>query len=210
MAVSTQRSLVSADDLPALSSRLAAEGKRTELVRGDLVVMAPAGGRHGHIAHRLSLFIGNHVLEGNLGGVTVAAEDRLPPKARPRQSVRAPDVAFVTADRHGRRTSLHPASLEMHPGPRGRGGVTQRFPRRRPGQGPVTGWRRARPSCGSYIHDSRSVTVHNQTGQPEELSETGVLSGAPALEPNSPLPSETCSHRYCERPHSSGPTLGMT
>ena len=52
MAVSTQRSLVSADDLPALSSRLAAEGKRIELVRGDLVVMAPAGARHGHVASR--------------------------------------------------------------------------------------------------------------------------------------------------------------
>ena len=67
MVVSPARIPVTVDELPALSARLSAMGKRTELVSGDLVVMAPAGGRHGQVAHRIGLFIGNHVLERDLG-----------------------------------------------------------------------------------------------------------------------------------------------
>ena len=50
--MSAQKTLVTAELLPGLSSRLSSEGKSTELVEGELVVMAPAGGRHGRIAHR--------------------------------------------------------------------------------------------------------------------------------------------------------------
>ena len=177
MAVSTQRSLVSADDLPALSSRLAAEGKRTELVRGDLVVMAPAGGRHGHIAHRLSLFIGNHVLEGNLGRVFAAETGFL--LTRDPDTVRAPDVAFVAAGRLAE-GELPPGFLQMAPDL----AVEVVSPSDSPAavRSKVQDWLEAGTRLVWVVYpDSRSVTVHNQTGQPEELSETDVLSGAPAL-----------------------------
>ena len=177
MAVSTQRSLVSVDDLPALSSRLAAEGKRTELVRGDLVVMAPAGGRHGHVAHRLSLLIGNHVPEGNLGRVFAAETGFL--LHRNPDTVRAPDVAFVAAERLGD-GEPPPGFLEMAPDL----AVEVASPSDSPSavRGKVRDWLEAGTRLVWVAYpDSRSVTVHSQVGQPEELSETDMLSGAPAL-----------------------------
>ena len=111
--ISTARTaLVTATELPALSSRLSIEGKRTELVRGDLVVMTPAGGRHGQVAHRVGLVIGNHVLDRNLGRV-FAAETGFLLERNP-DTARAPDVAFVAAERLG--TGETPAGfLEMAP-----------------------------------------------------------------------------------------------
>ena len=97
MAVSVAKTLVTAGELPALSARFSALGKRTELVGGGLVVMAPAGGRHGQVTHTLALFIGVHVRNRNLGRV-FAAETGFVLRRDP-DTVRAPDVAFVA---HGR------------------------------------------------------------------------------------------------------------
>ena len=97
MVVSVAKTPVTADELPALSARLSALGKRAELVGGGLVVMAPAGGRHGEVAHTLALFIGNHVRKRNLGRV-FAAETGFVLRRDP-DTVRAPDVAFVAAER---------------------------------------------------------------------------------------------------------------
>ncbi len=99
MVLTTGTALVTAADLPALSSGLARQGKRTELVRGDLIVMTPAGGRHGQVAHRVTLVIGNHVLNRNLGRVFAAETGFL--LHRNPDTVRAPDVAFVAGDRLG-------------------------------------------------------------------------------------------------------------
>ena len=177
MAVSTQRSLVSADDLPTLSSRLAAQGKRTELVRGDLVVMAPAGGRHGHIAHRLSLFIGNHVLEQNLGQVFAAETGFL--IRRDPDTVRAPDVAFVAAGRLSD-GELPPGFLELPPDLAVE--VVSPSDSSAAVRDKVRDWLEAgTPLVWVVYPDSRSVTVHRQGGQPQQLSETDSLSGAPAL-----------------------------
>ena len=99
MAVSVAKTLVTAGELPALSARFSALGKRTELVGGGLVVMAPAGGRHGQVAHTLALFIGVHVRNRNLGRV-FAAETGFVLRRDP-DTVRAPDVAFVARGRLG-------------------------------------------------------------------------------------------------------------
>lgn len=71
--------------------------KRTELVRGVLVVREPAGGRHGRVANELSRVIGNHVHAHALGAV-YAAETGFTLARRP-DTVRAPDVAFVQRER---------------------------------------------------------------------------------------------------------------
>jgi Uma2 family endonuclease len=85
--------LLTADDL----SRLNIQDKRTELVRGRLVVREPAGFRHGvvalEIARRLSDFVTSRSL-----GVVVAAETGFTLFRDP-DTVRAPDAAFVRADR---------------------------------------------------------------------------------------------------------------
>ena len=99
MTVSAPRPLVTAHELPSVSTRHSVLGKRTELVRGELIVMAPAGGRHGQIAHKVALLVGNHVLARSLGRVFAAETGFL--LRRGPDTVRAPDVAFVAAQRLG-------------------------------------------------------------------------------------------------------------
>ena len=72
-------------------------GRRYELVRGELREMAPAGGIHGVIAVRMTLSLGNHVAANALG-VVFAAETGFKIASNP-DTVRAPDVAFVRRER---------------------------------------------------------------------------------------------------------------
>ena len=71
--------------------------KRTELVRGVLVVREPAGGPHGRISMELARHLANDVAEHRLG-VVYAAETGFTLARRP-DTVRAPDVAYVRRDR---------------------------------------------------------------------------------------------------------------
>ena len=71
--------------------------KRTELVKGVLVVREPAGYRHGEVAMNLALALGNFVKAHSLGRV-LAAETGFKLFSDP-DTVRAPDVAFIRADR---------------------------------------------------------------------------------------------------------------
>jgi Uma2 family endonuclease len=73
--------------------RLNLPHKRTELVRGALIVREPAGARHGDVAMRLALEIATHVKSRGLGRV-FAAETGFT-IARDPDTVRAPDVSFV-------------------------------------------------------------------------------------------------------------------
>ncbi len=71
--------------------------KRTELVRGRLVLREPAGSRHGAVAARLAYLLMGHV-EATRAGRVYAAETGFT-LARNPDTVRAPDVAFVAAAR---------------------------------------------------------------------------------------------------------------
>src|SRR5207248_4392981 len=71
--------------------------KRTELVRGVLVVREPPGGRHGSVTMNLGLRIGNYV-ERTGAGQVFAAETGFT-VARGPDTVRAPDIAFVRRER---------------------------------------------------------------------------------------------------------------
>jgi Uma2 family endonuclease len=71
--------------------------KRTELVRGRLVVREPAGWRHGAVTMNLTIRLGQHVdLTG--AGQLLAAETGFT-LARNPDTVRAPDIAFVRRER---------------------------------------------------------------------------------------------------------------
>ena len=72
-------------------------GKRTELVRGRLMVREPAGYEHGRVASELLVRIATHVRAHGLG-VALAAETGFTLQRRP-DTVRAPDVAFIRAER---------------------------------------------------------------------------------------------------------------
>ena len=70
-----------------------------ELVRGQLVRMPPAGGEHGRVAFNLARELGVHVKARGLGTV-YAAETGFVLGRNP-DTVRAPDVAFIRAERRG-------------------------------------------------------------------------------------------------------------
>ena len=71
--------------------------QRVELVRGEVITMAPAGAEHGETAMNLGALIHSFAREQG-AGVTYAAETGFL-LARNPDTVRAPDVAFVTAER---------------------------------------------------------------------------------------------------------------
>ena len=90
--MSTSSTITTAEQLLAMP-----RNARRELVRGELIEMAPAGFNHGDIAHLLGMFIGQHVRSRRLGKV-YAAETGFVLSRHP-DTVRAPDVAFVRKDR---------------------------------------------------------------------------------------------------------------
>lgn len=94
--MSTSRTLLTADDLMRLSS-LNKGVKKLELVKGELLEMPPAGGRHGRVAirigHRLNAFV-----EANGLGEVFAAETGFWISHNP-DTVRAPDASFVAKGR---------------------------------------------------------------------------------------------------------------
>ena len=177
MAIGAQRTLVTAELLPGLSSRLSSEGKRTELVEGELVVMTPAGGRHGRIAHRAALFIGNHVLDSGLGEVFAAETGFL--LQRDPDTVRAPDVAFVSSERLG--TDEAPSGfLELAPDLAVE--VVSPSDSASDVQSKVEDWLEAGTRLVWVVYpDTRSVTVYRSLHEAEVLSVPDALDGAPVL-----------------------------
>lgn len=73
------------------------DNKRTELVRGRLVVREPAKPFHGLVAARVLTEIGIYLRSNSIGEV-FAAETGFTLERHP-DTVRAPDVAYLSADR---------------------------------------------------------------------------------------------------------------
>jgi Uma2 family endonuclease len=70
---------------------------RCELVRGDLIMMSPAGFEHGRVISRINYRLGQFVEKNGLGVVT-GAETGFHIAKTP-DTVRAPDVGFVRRER---------------------------------------------------------------------------------------------------------------
>ncbi|TVP98960.1 MAG: Uma2 family endonuclease [Planctomycetaceae bacterium] len=73
------------------------DGRRYELVQGELRQMAPAGNEHGQLTVRITWRLAQHV-ETNRLGVVFAAETGFLISSAP-DTVRAPDLAFVSQKR---------------------------------------------------------------------------------------------------------------
>src|SRR5437016_5363192 len=71
--------------------------KRTELVRGRLIVREPAGYNHGRVTMNLTVRLGAYVESAGCGQL-VAAETGFTLRRGP-DTVRAPDIAFVRRER---------------------------------------------------------------------------------------------------------------
>jgi len=85
--------LVTADQL----LRMPDDGYRYELVAGELSKMTPGGWQHGAVGGQLHALLGHHVLEHKLGKIFFAETGFL--LARDPDTVRAPDIAFISKDR---------------------------------------------------------------------------------------------------------------
>lgn len=93
----TFTSPVSADELLAISAQLRSAGKRCELVRGKVISMSPASNEHGQIANEVAYHLNVAVRAKQLGKVFIGKTGFL--VERDPDTVRAPDVSFVRADR---------------------------------------------------------------------------------------------------------------
>lgn len=77
--------------------RMPDDGFRHELLRGELKKMAPASHEHGRIVVNITTPLDQHVRANNLG-IVYAAETGFKIASDP-DTVRAPDVAFVSRER---------------------------------------------------------------------------------------------------------------
>jgi Uma2 family endonuclease len=84
---------VTADELLAMPD----DGNRYELVKGELVTMAPTGYEHGVRTVELTTALHTHIKARKLG-VVCAAETGFLLRQDP-DTVRAPDIAFITRER---------------------------------------------------------------------------------------------------------------
>jgi Uma2 family endonuclease len=93
--MATVDSITTADQLFQASSSLG----RCELVRGGLIMMSPAGSEHGAVAAAVGAILRDFVKPRRLG-VILGAETGFRIGSDP-DTVRAPDAAFVVAERIG-------------------------------------------------------------------------------------------------------------
>ena len=94
MAMATTATLMTAAELLAMPD----DGfHRYELVKGELITMAPAGGEHGAIGIKAAIRLGNFI-ESNDLGVVFNADTGFIIDTDP-DTVRAPDVSFVRKER---------------------------------------------------------------------------------------------------------------
>lgn len=149
--------------------------KRTELVRGRLIVREPAGYRHGAVAMNLTLRLGQHVqLTG--AGQLLAAETGFTLFRNP-DTVRAPDVGFVRRDRIPTETRGFP---EMAPDL----AVEVLSPGDRPGEtlAKVADWLEAGVRLVWVIDAERRIArIYRQEGTESLLNEADELVGEDVL-----------------------------
>ncbi|HEY3108799.1 MAG TPA: Uma2 family endonuclease [Chloroflexota bacterium] len=161
--------LLTADDLLALPD----DGWRYELRAGRLLREPPAGGEHGALGVEALYLLKHHIRQHRLGKLYSADTGFV--LARDPDTVRAPDIAFVRADR----------ALS---GPDARGFLPQApdlaveivSPSERPSstRARVEDYLRAGTRLVWVIYPTtRSVTVHRLDGSVSELREGGTLSG---------------------------------
>ena len=108
--MTTRTKLVTAEELLDLPD----DGYRYELVRGELIKMAPAGAEHGDIAAVVLGSLINHVMAHGLG--KVYATDTGFIIGNDPDHVRAPDVSFVRQERveaAGRVTGYFPGPPDL-------------------------------------------------------------------------------------------------
>ncbi|MSQ27358.1 MAG: Uma2 family endonuclease [Dehalococcoidia bacterium] len=96
--MTTQKTLITAEQLLAMPTGM---GERYELIAGELITMPPSGGQHGVSSVAVAHAIKSFVLANRIPGVVFGAETGFWLHHGP-DTVRAPDAAFVRAERFAR------------------------------------------------------------------------------------------------------------
>ncbi len=164
----TTSDLMTAEELLALNL----PDKRTELIRGRLVVREPAGFLHGDVAARILVALAVHVRARALGRV-LAAETGFTLERNP-DTVGAPDVAFVQASR--RPNPVPRGFAELAPDL----AVEVLSPDDRPGEVllKVGAWLRAGTQLVWVVDPARSsARVYRADGTTRELTRDDSLDG---------------------------------
>ncbi len=99
LAMSIQEKLYSADELWELAHQPDYRDKRLELIKGRLIEMSPAGWEHSNLAYRIGFLLGTFVESRSLGVLTGADGGYLLHSGTGSDTMFAPDVGFVSADR---------------------------------------------------------------------------------------------------------------
>ena len=163
MAITTAEQLLRAGDIG-----------RCELVRGELRKMIPPGFPHGRIAMKLGGRILNHVDAHGLGTVVAAETGFL--LSRDPDTVRAPDIAFVRAERGtGPERGYFPGAPDL--------AVEVLSPDDRPGyvRDKVAEWLEAGTHAVWVVDPrERTVTVHEH-GRSVVVGENDTLPGGDVL-----------------------------
>jgi len=147
---------------------------RCELVRGELRMMVPPGFEHGRISVRISRRLDEYAEPRGLGVVTGETGFLLATKP---DTVRAPDAAFVSAERvRGTIRGYFPGAPDL--------AVEVLSPDDRPGdvREKIAEWLGA-GALAVWVVDPkrRTVTVHEPERLPVRLGATEVLRGGNAL-----------------------------
>jgi len=163
---------LTAEDLPSVQD----DGGRCELVQADVVREPPAGAEHGTIAGRIHGFLFVFVEERALGRVCPETGFVL---QRDPDTVRAPDVAFVSSERTGGRRRRGPyfegapdLAVEVL-SPSNAAREIEEKVREYFGAGGRAVWVVDPPR--------REVTIHLPGSVPRRLSKGDTLDGAPVL-----------------------------
>ena len=147
------------------------DGMRRELIKGEVFQMNPAGTQHGVVIGVLTVMLGQHVLQNNLGWVLGAETGFV--LARNPDTVRAPDVAFV---RRARISTTDFSQSFFVGAPDLAVEVVSPSDRPHDVQAKVEDW--LSHGCGLvWVVDprQRTVVIHRQHREPQILGEADLL-----------------------------------
>ena len=172
--MSTQTTLAKISDLEAL----AAKGSRCELIKGDLIELPPAGWTHGRIANAIAFALTSFVKERNLGEIASAETGFI--IGREPDTVRAPDVSFVSQERLVG-VSETSGFLELSPDLAVE--VVSPGDSANAVQTKAEGWLDSGARLVWVVYpESRSVVVYRTGGQARVLHEGDTLDGQPVFD----------------------------
>jgi Uma2 family endonuclease len=151
-------------------------GKCTELVAGRILVREPPGYRHGFVASRCLVAIATFVNPRRLGHVLAAETGFI--LARSPDTVRAPDVAFVSSGR----VPLHQPAAYLEQAPDLVVEVASPSDRPSRVRAKISDWIGAGVRIVWQIDpERRTVHVFRQRGEPSAMDANGILDGEDVL-----------------------------